>query len=160
MAGFDWLLLDAEHAPNDVLSLIPQLMALKDSPSAPVVRPPWNDTVLTKRLLDAGFFNFLIAQHPLAAAGGAAGAGDGGQVTGPGSLTSAVVADALSRRHQVDADLRRRQRVDLLQAVVAAHQVGAAAGKRLRRQAPAPDHQNHAAVIAGRPGCPVGAAKW
>ena len=60
LAGFDWLLLDAEHAPNDVLTLIPQLMALKDSASAPVVRPPWNDTVLIKRLLDAGFFNFLI----------------------------------------------------------------------------------------------------
>ncbi len=60
VAGFDWLLLDAEHAPNDVLTLIPQLMALKDSPSAPVVRPPWNDTVLIKRLLDAGCSNFLI----------------------------------------------------------------------------------------------------
>ena len=60
LAGFDWLLLDAEHAPNDVLSLIPQLMALKDSPSAPVVRPPWNDTVILKRLLDLGFYNFLI----------------------------------------------------------------------------------------------------
>ena len=60
LAGFDWILLDAEHAPNDVLSLIPQLMALKDSPSAPVVRPAWNDTVLIKRLLDAGFHNFLI----------------------------------------------------------------------------------------------------
>lgn len=60
VAGFDWLLLDAEHSPNDVLSLIPQLMALKDSPSAPVVRPQWNDTVQIKRLLDAGFHNFLI----------------------------------------------------------------------------------------------------
>jgi 2-dehydro-3-deoxyglucarate aldolase len=60
VAGFDWLLLDAEHAPNDVLSLIPQLMALKDSPSAPVVRPPWNDTVIIKRLLDSGCYNFLI----------------------------------------------------------------------------------------------------
>ena len=60
LAGFDWVLLDAEHAPNDVLSLIPQLMALKDSASAPVVRPPWNDTVTLKRLLDAGFYNFLI----------------------------------------------------------------------------------------------------
>ena len=60
LAGFDWLLLDAEHAPNDVLSLIPQLMALKDSSSAPVVRPPSNDTVLIKRLLDAGCHNFLI----------------------------------------------------------------------------------------------------
>lgn len=60
VAGFDWLLLDAEHAPNDVLSLIPQLMALKDSPSAPVVRPQWSDSVLIKRLLDSGFHNFLI----------------------------------------------------------------------------------------------------
>jgi 2-dehydro-3-deoxyglucarate aldolase len=60
LAGFDWLLLDAEHAPNDVSTLIPQLMALKDSASAPVVRPPWNDTVVIKRLLDAGFYNFLI----------------------------------------------------------------------------------------------------
>jgi 2-dehydro-3-deoxyglucarate aldolase len=46
VAGFDWLLLDAEHAPNDVLTLVPQLMALKDSPSAPVVRPPWNEPVV------------------------------------------------------------------------------------------------------------------
>ena len=60
LAGFDWILLDGEHAPNDVSSFIPQLMALKDSVSAPVVRPSWNDTVEIKRLLDAGFYNFLI----------------------------------------------------------------------------------------------------
>ncbi|MDC7785334.1 2-dehydro-3-deoxyglucarate aldolase [Rhodoplanes sp. TEM] len=60
LAGFDWILLDAEHSPNDVLSLVPQLMALKDSASAPVVRPPWNEPVILKRLLDIGFHNFLI----------------------------------------------------------------------------------------------------
>lgn len=60
VVGFDWILLDAEHAPNDVLTLIPQLMSLKDSRSAPVVRPPANDSVAIKRLLDSGFFNFLI----------------------------------------------------------------------------------------------------
>lgn len=60
VAGFDWILLDAEHAPNDVLTLIPQLMALKDSVSAPVVRPSSNNVVEIKRLLDAGFHNFLI----------------------------------------------------------------------------------------------------
>ncbi|WP_294610701.1 2-dehydro-3-deoxyglucarate aldolase [uncultured Gilliamella sp.] len=60
LAGFDWLLLDGEHATNDVLTFIPQLMALKDSVSAPVVRPAWNDQVLIKRLLDIGFYNFLI----------------------------------------------------------------------------------------------------
>ncbi|NUA30501.1 2-dehydro-3-deoxyglucarate aldolase [Cupriavidus basilensis] len=60
LAGFDWLLLDAEHSPNDVLTFIPQLMALQGSVSAPVVRPPANDPVLIKRLLDIGFYNFLI----------------------------------------------------------------------------------------------------
>jgi len=60
LAGFDWLLLDGEHSPNDISSFVLQLMALKDSPSAPFVRPQWNDSVLIKRLLDAGFYNFLI----------------------------------------------------------------------------------------------------
>lgn len=60
LAGFDWLLLDGEHSPNNVTTFIPQLMALKDSASAPVVRPSWNDTVEIKRLLDAGFYNLLV----------------------------------------------------------------------------------------------------
>ncbi len=60
VVGFDWMLLDAEHAPNDSITLIPQLMSLKDSASAPVVRPLANDSVAIKRLLDVGFVNFLI----------------------------------------------------------------------------------------------------
>jgi 2-dehydro-3-deoxyglucarate aldolase len=60
LAGFDWLLLDGEHAPNDIATFIPQLMALKGSMSAPVVRPPDNDPVIIKRLLDIGFYNFMI----------------------------------------------------------------------------------------------------
>jgi 2-dehydro-3-deoxyglucarate aldolase len=60
VAGFDWILLDGEHSPNDAITFIPQLMALKDSVSAPVVRPSWNDPVEIKRLLDAGFYNFLV----------------------------------------------------------------------------------------------------
>ena len=60
LAGFDWLLLDGEHAPNDVTTFIPQLMALKDSVSAPIARPASNDAVEIKRLLDAGFFNILV----------------------------------------------------------------------------------------------------
>ena len=60
LAGFDWLLLDGEHSPNNVTTFIPQLMALKDSASAPVVRPSWNNPVEMKRLLDAGFYNFLV----------------------------------------------------------------------------------------------------
>ena len=60
VAGFDWILLDGEHAPNDIGTFVPQLMALKDSRSAPIVRPSWNNEVEIKRLLDAGFYNFLI----------------------------------------------------------------------------------------------------
>ncbi|MET0963755.1 MAG: 2-dehydro-3-deoxyglucarate aldolase [Noviherbaspirillum sp.] len=60
LAGFDWLLLDGEHSPNDLNSFMLQLMALKDSPSAPVVRPQSNDPIQIKRLLDLGFYNFLI----------------------------------------------------------------------------------------------------
>jgi 2-dehydro-3-deoxyglucarate aldolase len=60
LAGFDWVLLDGEHSPNDVITFIPQLMALKDSMSAPVVRPSCNSGVEIKRLLDAGFYNFLV----------------------------------------------------------------------------------------------------
>lgn len=60
VAGFDWVLLDGEHSPNDVGTFIPQLMALKDSPSAPFVRPTSNNAVEIKRLLDAGFYNFLV----------------------------------------------------------------------------------------------------
>lgn len=60
VAGFDWILLDGEHSPNDVITFVPQMMALKDSVSAPVVRPSSNNAVEIKRLLDAGFYNFLI----------------------------------------------------------------------------------------------------
>ncbi len=55
LAGFDWLVLDGEHAPNDISTFIPQLMALKGSASAPVVRVPTNEPVIIKRLLDIGF---------------------------------------------------------------------------------------------------------
>jgi 2-dehydro-3-deoxyglucarate aldolase len=60
LAGFDWILFDAEHSPNEVTTFVPQLMALKDSRSAPVVRPPTNEPVVLKRLLDIGFYNYLI----------------------------------------------------------------------------------------------------
>ena len=60
LAGFDWLLLDGEHAPNDVTTFIPQLLALKDSFSAPIARPASNNAVEIKRLLDAGFHNLLV----------------------------------------------------------------------------------------------------
>jgi 4-hydroxy-2-oxoheptanedioate aldolase len=58
-SGLDWLLMDSEHAPNDLRSLLPQLQAVQAYPICPVVRPPIGDTVLLKQLLDIGVQNLL-----------------------------------------------------------------------------------------------------
>ena len=59
-SGFDWLLLDMEHAPNEVPLLVGQLQAMTSATTAAVVRPAWNDAVLIKRILDAGAQNLLV----------------------------------------------------------------------------------------------------
>ncbi len=59
-AGFDWLMLDMEHAPGDILTLVSQVHAMKGTDSVPLVRAPWNDFVAIKRILDAGAQGVLI----------------------------------------------------------------------------------------------------
>ncbi len=59
-AGFDWLLLDMEHSPNDLESLVAQLQAAAAYPTSSVVRVPWNDKVTIKRVLDIGAQTLLI----------------------------------------------------------------------------------------------------
>lgn len=59
-SGFDWILLDTEHAPNDVTSVHQQLQAMHGSGASVVVRPYWNDPVLFKRLLDIGVQTLLV----------------------------------------------------------------------------------------------------
>jgi 4-hydroxy-2-oxoheptanedioate aldolase len=59
-SGFDWLLLDTEHSPNELPGLVSQLQAIKVGATTPIVRPAWNDAVLLKRLLDIGFQTVLI----------------------------------------------------------------------------------------------------
>ena len=59
-AGFDWILLDTEHSPNDLESLLPQLQAAAAYPVSAVVRVPWNDMVTLKRVLDIGAQSVLI----------------------------------------------------------------------------------------------------
>jgi 4-hydroxy-2-oxoheptanedioate aldolase len=59
-AGFDWILLDTEHSPNDLESLLTQLQAAAPYPAHPVVRVAWNDTVIIKRVLDIGAQTLLV----------------------------------------------------------------------------------------------------
>src|SRR5436190_12026640 len=59
-SGFDWILVDTEHAPNELPIVFSQLQALVGGTAAPVVRPAWNDTILFKRFLDIGAQNFLV----------------------------------------------------------------------------------------------------
>ena len=59
-SGFDWLLLDTEHSPNDLENVVTQLQAASAYPTTSIVRPAWNDMVLIKRFLDVGVQTLLI----------------------------------------------------------------------------------------------------
>ncbi len=59
-AGLDWLLIDAEHSPNGLESVLAQLQAVHGYPGQVLVRPPVNDTVLIKQYLDLGAQNLLV----------------------------------------------------------------------------------------------------
>jgi 4-hydroxy-2-oxoheptanedioate aldolase len=59
-SGLDWLLVDAEHSPNGLESVLAQLQAIHAYPVHTLVRPPVNDTVVIKQYLDLGVQNLLI----------------------------------------------------------------------------------------------------
>jgi 4-hydroxy-2-oxoheptanedioate aldolase len=59
-AGYDWLVIDTEHSPNEVDTTLAQLQVLAAYPVSAVVRPAWNDKVLIKRHLDIGAQTLLI----------------------------------------------------------------------------------------------------
>ncbi len=65
-SGFDWLLLDTEHSPNEVPDILAHLQAAQAGTASCVVRPAWNDIVLIKRYLDIGAQTLLIpfVQNP------------------------------------------------------------------------------------------------
>ena len=65
-SGYDWLLLDTEHSPNDVPDILAQLQAAQAGTASCIVRPAWNDMVLIKRYLDIGAQTLLLpfVQNP------------------------------------------------------------------------------------------------
>lgn len=59
-AGFDWAVIDMEHAPLDLMDVVHLLQAVAGTKTVPVLRLPSNDAVLVKRVLDAGAQTLLI----------------------------------------------------------------------------------------------------
>src|SRR3954463_15829618 len=59
-SGYDWLLLDTEHSPNDVTDILGHLQAAQSGTASCIVRPAWNDMVLIKRYLDIGAQTLLL----------------------------------------------------------------------------------------------------
>lgn len=58
--GFDFLVVDMEHTPIDVPQMTDILRTIAGTPAQAIVRPPWNDMVMVKRLLDAGAQSLLF----------------------------------------------------------------------------------------------------
>jgi 4-hydroxy-2-oxoheptanedioate aldolase len=59
-SGFDWVLLDTEHSPNELPIVLTQLHAMQGGSANPVVRVAWNDMVMIKRFLDIGAQSLLL----------------------------------------------------------------------------------------------------
>ncbi|GAA1365594.1 HpcH/HpaI aldolase family protein [Brevibacterium luteolum] len=59
-AGLDWLLIDMEHTPNSLESVLHQLYAVSAYPATPVVRVPVADATIIKQILDLGAQNLLV----------------------------------------------------------------------------------------------------
>ena len=60
LAGFDFLFMDLEHSPNDYSWVQSMCMALKGTGCAPMVRVPWNDVAMIKRVLDVGAAGVIL----------------------------------------------------------------------------------------------------
>ena len=59
-SGLDWVLIDMEHSPNGLESVLAQLQAVAAYPITPVVRVPIGDAVTIKQVLDLGAQNLLV----------------------------------------------------------------------------------------------------
>src|SRR4051812_17628244 len=58
--GFDFVMIDLEHTPNDISNMVAQLTAIEAGGAEPIVRAPGNDAVWLKRVLDAGGRTIMV----------------------------------------------------------------------------------------------------
>lgn len=60
VSGMDWFVVDMEHSPNELNDVLLQLQASQRGRAEPVVRVPWNDPIIVKRVLDLGAQSILF----------------------------------------------------------------------------------------------------
>jgi 2-keto-3-deoxy-L-rhamnonate aldolase RhmA len=134
-AGFDWGVLDMEHTPLDMMGLVHLLQAVAGTKMVPVVRVPWNDAVVVKRVLDVGALTLLFPfiQNAAEAARAVASTRYPPQgvrgIAGPsranrfGTLNNYV--SVANRRIGVIAQLETVQAIEQLEAIAAVEGVDA-----------------------------------
>lgn len=126
-AGLDWLLIDMEHSPNGLESVLAQLQAVSASETTPLVRVPANDAVTIKQVLDLGAQNILVPMVSSVAEAEAAVAAVRYPPRGRRGVGSALARSARWNRvdgYLADAD----EHVSLVVQVENVEGVGAAAG--------------------------------
>lgn len=131
--GLDWLLIDGEHGPNDLGTILGQLQAVAAYPVTPVVRVPSNDPVIIKQVLDLGAQNLIVPMVSSAAeaaaavaamrypAGGVRGVGSALARSGRWSRVENYLADG-------DAHVSLLVQVESATAVEAAGEIAAVDG--------------------------------
>ena len=58
--GFDWLVVDGEHSPVDIQTMVQMFQAISIGSSIPMARVHWNDAVEIKRILDGGAYGVVV----------------------------------------------------------------------------------------------------
>jgi 4-hydroxy-2-oxoheptanedioate aldolase len=159
-SGFDWLLLDTEHSPADVPTVLGQLQATAAYDVSAIVRPASNDIVLIKRYLDIGAQTLLIPYVQSAAEAAQAVAAmryPPGGVRGVAALTRATRfgrVEGYARRAAEElcllVQVETQQALDSLEAIAAVEGVdGIFIGPGdLAASLGHPGEQNHPTVVA------------
>ncbi|MEQ6897087.1 HpcH/HpaI aldolase/citrate lyase family protein [Microbacterium sp. KR10-403] len=102
-SGLDWLLIDGEHGPNTLESILVQLQVVAAYPISPLVRVPWNEPVFIKQVLDIGAQNIIVPMISSAAEAEAAVAATRYPPAGVRGVGSALARSA--RWNRVDGYL-------------------------------------------------------
>ena len=72
-SGWDWLVVDGEHSPVDLLTMVQMFQAISTTDTIPMARVHWNDPVEIKRILDGGAYGVVIPLGEQPGRGGAGG---------------------------------------------------------------------------------------